>query len=90
MFWKSLKPFNIARNNLGRSMVVVHDRVYTIANAVVCLSYPNVQGEEEVDEGEDEEMQLIAEEASYTECGSRYWGLILAVIPCWWEIWLLA
>ena len=89
MLWQTLERFHIAGNDAGCPVVVFHDGVDAVANAVVCLTYPYVQREEEMDDGENEEVQLIAKKTPYAECGSGNRNLGLSVVSRWWEIRLL-
>lgn len=66
---------DIAPYQLGCPMVVVVYRVYPVRNRMVGLADTDVYREENVDEGEDENVVLAPEKAAYTE--SRF-----LLFPC--------
>lgn len=69
MLRQPAQPFDIAPYQLGRAVVVVIYRVYPVRNGMVGLAEADVDGEEDVDEGEDEDMVLAPEEAADSNPG---------------------
>jgi hypothetical protein len=66
---QATEPFNVAPYQLGSAVVVVVDQVYPVRDRMVGLSEADVKREENVDQGEDEDMVLAPEKASDAEPG---------------------
>ncbi len=57
-------------------MVVVEDRVYSVRDSMVGLPEAYVQGEESMDDGEHQKVELSSQETSNPESGLLPLGLL--------------
>lgn len=69
MLGQPAEALDIATNQLGGSVVVVVHRVYPVGDRMVGLAEADVDREEDVDEGEDEDVVLAPQEAADAEPG---------------------
>lgn len=69
MLGQAAEALDVATNQLGGSVVVIVHRVYPVRDGMVGLAEADVDREEDVDEGEDEDVVLAPEEAADSEPG---------------------